>query len=71
MDENRVRCFFTPVTITLLLVLCALGAPAQAADLPPKEADAKARLMESPRHGEWVKVDAGGGDLVDAWVVYP
>jgi carboxymethylenebutenolidase len=44
---------------------------AQAAALPPLEADAKARLASSPRHGEWVTVDAGGGDRVDAYVVYP
>ena len=44
---------------------------AQDAGLPPGEAAAKARLAESPRHGEWVRVDAGGGDRVDAWLVYP
>jgi carboxymethylenebutenolidase len=53
----------------IVLLLCAAGAAAQA--LPPVEADAKARLLASPRHGEWVKVDAGGGDIVDTWVVYP
>jgi carboxymethylenebutenolidase len=30
-----------------------------------------ARLEGSPRHGEWVTLDAGGGDRVDAFVVYP
>jgi carboxymethylenebutenolidase len=51
------------------VALCAMTAAAQA--LPPLEKDAKARLVDSPRHGEWVKVNAGGGDTVDTWVVYP
>jgi carboxymethylenebutenolidase len=44
---------------------------AMAAGLPPGETDAKSRLVDSPRHGEWARVDAGGGDMVDLWVVYP
>jgi len=40
-------------------------------DLPADEAGAVARLDASPRHGEWVKYDAGSGDSVTAWVVYP
>ncbi len=56
----------------MLVSLVAAGvAVGQAAGLPPAEADAKSRLDSSPRHGEWVTVDAGGGDKVDAWVVYP
>ena len=39
--------------------------------LPAVEADAIIRLESSPRHGEWVTYDAGAGDKVDAWVVYP
>ncbi len=39
--------------------------------LPPSEAGVAARLASSPRHGEWVRYGAGGGDAVDAWVVYP
>jgi carboxymethylenebutenolidase len=53
-----------------ILVLSAAGLSAQAA-LPPLEADAKARLAASPRHGEWVRVEAPAGDRVDAFVVYP
>jgi carboxymethylenebutenolidase len=30
-----------------------------------------AHLDASPRHGEWVDYDAGDGDMVRAWVVYP
>ena len=39
-------------------------------DLPPDEAHAKERLSASPRHGEWVRITAGGAD-VNSWVVYP
>lgn len=43
---------------------------AAAGSLPPGEEDAKARLDASPRHGEFVQVDAGGAP-VRVWVVYP
>lgn len=50
-----------------------LGAalPLSAQSIPAGEADATARLDASPRHGEWVTYDAGDGDEVGAWVVYP
>jgi carboxymethylenebutenolidase len=51
--------------------MCTAAAFGQAAGLPPAEGEAQQRLESSPRHGEWVKVDAGSGDLVDVWVVYP
>ena len=55
-----------------LISLLALPAGAAAAQgLPPAEDAAVARLNASPRHGEWVTYDAGGGDSVKAWVVYP
>ena len=38
---------------------------------PPSEEGAVAHLDASPRHGEWVDFDAGNGDEVRAWVVYP
>ena len=56
-------------TVASLLAVRAGTAAAQA--LPPGEDSALARLNASPRHGEWVKYDAGGGDSVQAWVVYP
>lgn len=56
-------------TVFSLLAVPAGAAAAQG--LPPAEDAAVARLNASPRHGEWVKVDAGGGDSVQAWVVYP
>jgi carboxymethylenebutenolidase len=61
------RCVIPGVFV---LVAAAAGF-GQAAGLPPAEAASMQRLESSPRHGEWVTVDAGGGDKVDAWVVYP
>jgi len=54
----------------LLALLVPAGALAAQA-LPPTEDGAVARLDASPRHGEWVTFDAGGGDSVRAWLVYP
>ncbi len=43
-----------------------------AADIPPGEADAKARLDKSPRHGEWVDVTVPNSKTpVRCFVVYP
>jgi carboxymethylenebutenolidase len=47
------------------------SAPAPAHPLPADEAGAIARLNESPRHGEYVKLDAGNGESLRVWVVYP
>jgi len=46
---------------------------AQTAGLPAGNAEAKARLAASPRHGEWVTVAVPGypNDSVRSWVVYP
>jgi carboxymethylenebutenolidase len=55
----------------LLMLLTGAAPAAVAQGLPPAEDGAVARLDASPRHGEWVKYDAGGGDSVTAWVVYP
>jgi len=54
----------------LLALLVPAGALA-AQGLPPTEDGAVARLNGSPRHGEWATFDAGGGDSVRAWLVYP
>ena len=59
-----------------LLVLLAGATPVLAADapagpaLPPSEETAKDRLDTSPRHGEWISVDAGGTPI-RTWVVHP
>ena len=49
------------------------AAPAAARDpnLPPGEADAKAALEKSPRHGEFVDVKMASGGPVKTWIVYP
>jgi carboxymethylenebutenolidase len=55
-------------------ILALIAAPTQSVaqvDLPADEAGAVARLDASPRHGEWVKYDAGNNDSVTAWVVSP
>ena len=41
--------------------------------IAPGAADAKARLDQSPRHGEWVSIRTGQqpGDSLRLWVVYP
>lgn len=39
--------------------------------LPPSEAQAKAALEKSPRHGEWVDVKRPSGAPIRTWVVYP
>ncbi len=59
-----------------LLFLATVSSAAAISDLsaqalPVGEPEALARLNASPRHGEWVTVDAGGGDMVRAWIVYP
>ncbi len=54
------------------LIFVALSpALSTAQDLPADGETATARLEASPRHGEWVWYDAGGGDRVQAWVTYP
>jgi len=56
----------------LALALLVAGSPASSAQsLPPDEEGARTRLDASPRHGEWIEYDAGGGDMVRAWVTYP
>ena len=39
--------------------------------LPPAEAEAKAVLEKSPRHGELVDVKTASGGPVKTWIVYP
>ncbi len=60
------------IRTALAAVLLASLAPAARAQTLPAGADsATARLNASPRHGEWVRYDAGNGDSVNAWVVFP
>lgn len=50
-------------------LITAAPLPGQA--LPANADEALNRLDASPRHGEWVRYEAGEGDSVTAWVVYP
>ena len=67
--HRRARVFFT--LLALVATGTVLPGSARTQDLPPDEEGALARLNASPRHGEWVDYDAGNGDMVRAWVVYP
>jgi carboxymethylenebutenolidase len=49
----------------------AAPAPARDESLPPSEAQAKAALDKSPRHGELMDIKMPSGSPVKAWVVYP
>lgn len=55
--------------VTVMSTAAAAGALQQA--VPPAESAAAAALASSPRHGEWVEVDAGADGAVAAWLVYP
>ena len=52
------------------LVACAVSS-ARAQVIAAGADSALARLNASPRHGEWVRLGAGSGDSLTAWVVYP
>lgn len=59
-------------SILTAAILLASTFTLQAANLPPKEQDAKAALEKSPRHGEWVEIAVPGSNTpLKAWVVYP
>jgi carboxymethylenebutenolidase len=59
-------------TVAIIGLGTAMRTEAQEApELPPDAELALSRLAESPRHGEWIEYDAGDGDMVTAWVVYP
>ncbi|MBN1524755.1 MAG: dienelactone hydrolase family protein [Spirochaetales bacterium] len=63
---------FLFLSIFFIRPLFSMGtSPSGPTPLPPDEANALKQLETSPRHGEWVTVKAGNGDMVDTWVVYP
>jgi carboxymethylenebutenolidase len=69
MDSRKVLFSIGILTVVFLSGM-SIGF-SQTVGLPPTEELAMDRLNKSPRHGEWVTVDAGKGDMVDAWLVYP
>ncbi len=58
------------ILLAAVFVFSGAAAIMAQAGMPPAEAAALERLTKSPRHCEWVAIDAGG-DRFDAWVVYP
>jgi carboxymethylenebutenolidase len=62
----------TIMTLTVVFVMftTVIGF-AQMQTIPPDGDGAMEHINESPRHGEWVNIDAGMGDRVDAYLVYP
>jgi carboxymethylenebutenolidase len=62
----------TLLALSLLPATVAFAAgEAVKSSLPPGEAEAKARIEKSPRHGEYVDVPVQGGKPIKAYVVYP
>jgi carboxymethylenebutenolidase len=73
MDSRTLPGYARVFSILVALILTGGFAPgvAQSQELPPDEEGAVPHLNGSPRHGEWVDYEAGDGDTVRAWVVYP
>lgn len=59
------------VALAALVTGSILPAAAAQENVPPAGSVAESFLAESPRHGEWVEVDAGTAGKVMSWVVYP
>ena len=53
------------------LALARTASAQETAALPADAEHALSRLVESPRHGEWIEYDAGDADTVNAFIVYP
>jgi carboxymethylenebutenolidase len=68
---KRTAVFTLTTSLIAALGLGASPASSWAQTVPPDEEGAVSHLDASPRHGEWVDYDAGAGDSVRAWVVYP
>jgi carboxymethylenebutenolidase len=63
-----------PLTLASAFLLAATSVAAQGTPgLPASNDAAQARLAQSPRHAEWVKIpwSPGSSDSLMAWVVYP
>jgi carboxymethylenebutenolidase len=68
--DGRVR-LKSVLVLALSLLGVLLPQDVFSQELPPDEPGAVEHLDASPRHGEWVDYDAGEGETVRAWVVYP
>ncbi len=69
--RRALRRLYETVGLLCAVTAIAFCEPISAQSLPADGDGAPERLQSSPRHGEWVKYDAGSGDSVLAWVVYP
>lgn len=58
------------IATSLLLAALAVATPDKV-QIPPGEAEAKAALEKSPRHGEFVDVPVPDGPALRTWIVYP
>jgi carboxymethylenebutenolidase len=58
------------IILVFVMISCRSTDLTRTKGLPPVEQDAKTRLLNSPRHGEWVNIKADG-DNIDSWLVYP
>jgi carboxymethylenebutenolidase len=59
------------LTVFVALAACGRNAPPPPTAIPAPAETARERIAASTRHGEWVRIPAGGADTVRAWVVYP
>lgn len=64
-------CIFSMTLVVVFVLFAVFFGFAQIQNLPPDGDGAMKHINDSPRHGEWVIVDAGMGDRVEAWLVYP
>ena len=69
-EVRKMRIWTNLAVANVLVVLLSAFASAQEG-LPAGADGAHDKLNNSPRHGEWVKVETGGDDVVNAWLVYP
>jgi carboxymethylenebutenolidase len=74
IKENKMKRFYSFIITGLPVLILLTGIStgfSQTSGFPPVEEQAMEVLNNSPRHGEWVTIDAGNGDMVDTWFVYP
>jgi carboxymethylenebutenolidase len=73
LDDHMMHMSAADMRAPVMSTRTASGNPQGAADLPPSNNAAAARIAASPRHSEWVKIawTPGSKDSIMAWVVYP
>lgn len=69
-SDRRRRRSIRPLLATAAVLALVAALPAPQAELPASGDDAEARLNASPRHTEWVEIEADG-DSISAFIVYP